>query len=135
MHRSSRRSVRTRKRARCRGFLTELIEQSGRGDQQSLGRLVELLQPLVLAAARRRFPDRAPDDVAVEVFVRVWQLAPTYDRRREGPVTWILRQVADLALADVENDPAHLPTEAILGEPLRVGANHAGVVGAVVEAT
>ena len=120
---------------RCRGFLTELIEQSGRGNQESLGRLVDVLQPLVLAAARRRFPDRAPDDVAVEVFVRVWQLAPTYDRRQAGPVTWILRQVSDLALAGVENDPAHLATETILGEPFRVGANHPGVVGAVVEAS
>lgn len=84
------------RRSRCRGFLTELIERAGRGDEESLGRLVDLLQPLVLAAARRRFPDRAPDEVAVEVFLRVWQLAPTYDRRREGPVTWILRQVAEV---------------------------------------
>jgi len=119
-----RRSVRARNRTRCRGFLTELIEQVGRGDQESLGRLVDLLQPLVLAAVRRRFPDRDTDEVAVEVFVRIWRLAPAYDRRRDGPVTWVLRQVADLALADVENDPAHLPTEPLLGEPLRVGANH-----------
>ena len=124
MHRVSHRSVRARNRTRCRGFLTELIEQIGRSNEKSLGRLVDLLQPLVLAAARKRFPDRGPDEVAVEVFVRIWRLAPTYDRRREGPVTWILRQVADLAVADVENDPAHLATEVLLGEPLRVGANH-----------
>ena len=87
--------VEARKTA-CRGFITDLIERCARRDEEALGRLVDLLQPLVLAAAARRFPDRRADDVAVEVFVRVWQLAPGYDRREVGPVTWIMRQVADL---------------------------------------
>ena len=82
----------------CRGFITELIERCARRDEEALGRLVDVLQPLVLAASAREFPDRAADDVAVEVFVRVWQLAPTYDRREVGPVTWILRQVSDVAV-------------------------------------
>ena len=96
MDRTRSRSAGARRRARCRGLFTELIEQSGRGDEESLGRLVDLLQPLVLAAARRRFPEPPADEVAVEPFVQVWRPAPTYDRRREGAITWVLRQVADL---------------------------------------
>ena len=84
------------RKAACRGFITELIERCAHRDEEALGRLVDLLQPLVLAAAGRQFPDRRADDVAVEVFVRVWQLAPTYDRRQVGPVTWIMRQVTEL---------------------------------------
>lgn len=84
------------RKAACRGFITELIERCAREDEEALGRLVELLQPLVLAIVSREYPDRRADDVAVEVFVRVWQLAPSYDRRQVGPVTWIMRQIAEL---------------------------------------
>jgi len=79
----------------CRGFIAELLERCARRDEEALGRLVNLLQPLVLAAAGRRFPDRPADDIAAEVFVRIWELAPTYDRRQVGPVTWIMRQIAE----------------------------------------
>jgi DNA-directed RNA polymerase specialized sigma24 family protein len=97
VHRRHAQQVGARKRAGCRGFITELIERCGDGDEDALGRLVDLLQPLVLAAAGHRYPDRAADDVAVEAFVRVWHRASTYDRRSVGPVTWVLRQVAEVA--------------------------------------
>ena len=80
----------------CRGFITELVQRCARRDEEALGRLVDLLQPLVLAAAQHRFPHRPADDVAVEVFVRVWQLAPSFDGGQIGPVTWILSQLAEV---------------------------------------
>jgi DNA-directed RNA polymerase specialized sigma24 family protein len=79
----SRQVAASRRRARCRGRITELLEGCARGDEAALGRLVDLLQPVVLAASGQRFPHLAAEDVAVEVFVRVWQLAPTFDRRRQ----------------------------------------------------
>jgi DNA-directed RNA polymerase specialized sigma24 family protein len=91
-------------RGGCRGFITELIERCAHGDEEAMGRLVDLLQPLVLSAAGQRFPDRPNDDVAVEAFVRVWQRAATYDSLRSRPVAWVLQQVSELhesALASV----------------------------------
>jgi DNA-directed RNA polymerase specialized sigma24 family protein len=97
VHRLHARDVGTRKGATCRGLLTELIERCARGDEDAMGRLVDLLQPLVLAAAGHGFPHRPADEVAVEAFVRVWREASTYDRRNIGPVAWVLRQVSELA--------------------------------------
>jgi len=72
-----------------------------------MGRLVDVLHPLVLAAARQRFPGRPADDVAVEAFVRVWADAGAYDARRSGPLAWILDRVNDLAV----------PAPALAGDP------------------
>jgi hypothetical protein len=89
------------KRPTCRGFITELIARCARGDEEALGRIVDLLQPLVLATAGQRFPDRRADDVAVEAFVRVWHQARTYDGGSVGPVRWVLQQVCEPAQAGV----------------------------------
>lgn len=74
-----------------------LVRQVARGDAAAMGRLVSAKLPRMLALARRMLGDAAEaDDVAQEVFLRVWRSA---GRWKEGPArfdTWMHRVALNL---------------------------------------
>lgn len=79
--------------ATCPGFITELIQRCGRGEQDALGRLLDLFYVPVLRAVRSRQPERPEDEAVAEVFGRVWRHSATYRPGGQGAVAWVLSQV------------------------------------------
>jgi RNA polymerase sigma-70 factor (ECF subfamily) len=70
---------------------TVLLERVARGDRDALGALYELLGPAVHGVARR--VTRAPalaEEITHDVFLAVWQKAPTFDPALGSARTWIL---------------------------------------------
>lgn len=79
---------------RCAGFITDLVVRSGHGDEDALGRLVDLFYGPVLEALGRRGLALHGEDHVVEAFVHLWRQAPTFIPGRQGPVEWVMGQVA-----------------------------------------
>lgn len=67
-----------------------LLGAVARGDGDAFAALYDLVAPTVVGIARRvvRDPDQA-DEVAQEVLLEVWRLAPTYDASRGSCRTWV----------------------------------------------
>ncbi|WCO68654.1 ECF RNA polymerase sigma factor SigK [Iamia majanohamensis] len=72
------------------GDADALLAATARGDAQSFAELFDLVAPTVAGVTRRvvRDPDQA-DEVAQEVMLEVWRLAPTYDATKGSCKTWI----------------------------------------------
>lgn len=69
------------------------------GDEPALRRLMERHLPRVLALAQRILGDAdEADDVAQEVFTRVWRKAGGFDGRRARFSTWLYRIAFNLCL-------------------------------------
>lgn len=67
----------------------ELIHFIAKGDQQSLQRIMDRYRPMVLRLANRLLCDEhASEDIAQEVFIRVWQKAHRFNPQY-APSTWI----------------------------------------------
>ncbi|MFM0436892.1 RNA polymerase sigma factor [Paraburkholderia strydomiana] len=100
----------------------ELLEQVGRQDPAAVRTLVARKLPRLLAVATRMLGDRMEaEDVAQEVFVRIWKQAT---RWREGEAkfdTWIHRVALNLCydrLRGRREDPGDdLPDEVDLAPP------------------
>jgi RNA polymerase sigma-70 factor (ECF subfamily) len=67
-----------------------LLASVARGDADAFAALFDLIGPTVVGIARRvlRDPDQA-EEVAQEVLLEVWRLAPTYDPRKGSCRTWV----------------------------------------------
>jgi hypothetical protein len=89
----------------CRnGLISELLLSSGRGDEAAFARLLDLVYPLVAAAAAVEVAAAAAVEIAaaaavevaaaaaVEVaLVSVWRAAPTYRPGAVSAVDWIVQ--------------------------------------------
>lgn len=67
-----------------------LLALVARGDADAFAALYDVISPTVVGIARRvvRDPDQA-DEVAQEVLLEVWRLAPTFDRSKGSCRTWV----------------------------------------------
>jgi RNA polymerase sigma-70 factor (ECF subfamily) len=69
---------------------SELLTRIGRGDERAVREIVAARLPGVLALATRLLGDRMEaEDVAQEVFVRVWRHAARWQRGRAMFGTWL----------------------------------------------
>ena len=68
-----------------------LMRRVAGGDQAALGELYDATSPIVLGLIRRIVSDHArAEEIALDVYTRVWRLAPTYDQSKSTPLTWML---------------------------------------------
>lgn len=74
-----------------------LLLRTGRGDRDSFARLYSLSRGAVYALALSLLHDaREAQDVTQDVFVRVWEGAPSY-RPRGAPMAWLLTVARNLS--------------------------------------
>ena len=75
----------------------DLVVRAGQGDQAAIQALVARKLPRVLTLAARMLGDRSDaEDVAQEVFVRVWKQAPRWQPGAARFDTWIHRVALNL---------------------------------------
>lgn len=79
--------------------LDRLLLQVGQGDREAFARLYGLTRGAVYALALALLRDaHEAQDVAQDVFVKVWESAPAY-RSRGAPMAWLLTVTRNLALS------------------------------------
>ncbi|BBK38717.1 RNA polymerase sigma factor [Allostella sp. ATCC 35155] len=94
----------------------ELMARTGRGDRLAYAGLLERHLGRVHAVARRFLADAAEaEDVAQEVFLRVWTQAPRWRPEGARLTTWLYRITMNLCI-DRKRKVVPLPLEAA-GEP------------------
>ncbi|MCB2114870.1 MAG: sigma-70 family RNA polymerase sigma factor [Rhodobacteraceae bacterium] len=82
--------------ARAKGA-SEAMDALMRGDRLALSRLIALYGPGIRAFAAHQLGDASEaEDIAQEVFLRVWSEARRYDPARGAVSTWIWRIAANL---------------------------------------
>jgi len=96
------------------GAITELVVRCGHGDEEALGRLLDLFYSPVRAAISQQLPTRPVDGLVMEAFVHLWRRAPSYRPGEQGPVEWVMDQVASLAPLAPQ---ASVPSVASAAEP------------------
>lgn len=103
--------VASRAPAHCPGFVTDLVVRCGRGDATALARLLELFYAPVSAAVMQLAPGCAAEELTARVFVRLWHQAPTYQRRDQNAVDWVMGHVP-IIMSSLSPDlePAWLPS-------------------------
>ena len=103
----------------------ELLARVGRGEPRAVREMVERKLGRLLSLAERLLGRRSEaEEVAQEVFVRLWKQAPTWQPGRARFDTWLHRvalnlcydrlrrrrdEAADDAVAEAEADPAAAP--------------------------
>lgn len=80
----------------CPGILTDLVLRCARGDEAALGRLFDVVFPLIRAiVVRSAASSGTTDDRVVAAFTRIWRCATEYDPATPV-VAWLMGQVADV---------------------------------------
>lgn len=68
----------------------DALRRAGRGDEAAFGEVYDQMAPTVYGIVKRIIRDPAmAEEVAQEVFVEVWRLAPRYDPARGAARSWI----------------------------------------------
>jgi RNA polymerase sigma-70 factor (ECF subfamily) len=97
-----------------------LLDRVGHGDRESFEELHRRLSTLLFTSALGILNNReAAEDVTQDVFLQIWEKAPSYDRERGKAVTWALTLARNKAIdrlravqrrarlnGEVENEPA-----------------------------
>jgi hypothetical protein len=88
------------------GLVSDLLLRCGRGDHVALGRLFDLVAPIITAVVAERVePAQVPDGLTA-AFAEVWRQAPAYRPGVQGEtganggtgaVAWILARVAEVS--------------------------------------
>ncbi|MDE0111116.1 MAG: sigma-70 family RNA polymerase sigma factor [Albidovulum sp.] len=75
----------------------ELLAYYAEGDPRAAKLLVERLAPAVLRLASNLLPDKADaEEITQETFLRLWKIAPDWQRGRAKVSTWLWRVAANL---------------------------------------
>ena len=85
----------------------ELVVRIGRRDERALGEVLRRHRDPTIAFARRLVADDAlAEDVAQEVFLRLWQQPERYDRQRGALRAFLLAQTHGRAIDRVRSETA-----------------------------
>jgi RNA polymerase sigma-70 factor (ECF subfamily) len=91
----------------------ELVERITRGDEGAMAEIVRRHQDAVIAFARRLVGDRArAEEVAQEVFVRLWERSTRFDTTRGTLRAFLLALTHGRALDVLRSDSARIRREA-----------------------
>lgn len=71
----------------CRGLVTELLLDSGRGNTDAFGRVVALFEGIVFAQV-------LDEDRAIDFFIALWSACPTFRPDGRGSVAWVLQRLS-----------------------------------------
>ncbi|MCF2869964.1 sigma-70 family RNA polymerase sigma factor [Octadecabacter sp. G9-8] len=75
----------------------DLLAAFAAGDRSAAMTLTQRLTPRVMGQAFRMLGNRAEaEDVAQDAMMRLWKIAPDWDRDRAQVTTWLFRVVANL---------------------------------------
>lgn len=78
----------------CPGIISDLVLRCARGDEAAMGRLFDVVFPLILAiVVRGAAASSTTDDQVVEAFTRIWRRATEYDPATPV-VAWLVDQAA-----------------------------------------
>jgi RNA polymerase sigma-70 factor (ECF subfamily) len=98
-----------------------LIQRVGRGDQAAFSELYDATAPLVHGIVRKIVRDPAQsEEVAQEVFVELWRIAPRFDAERGTVAAWVATIAHRRAVDRVRSEQAardRVEREASRAEP------------------
>jgi len=81
------------------GKEAELLQAIARKDQSALGRLYDLYKRLLFSLCISILKDREEaEELLQEIFVQVWQKAPTYDPQKGSPYSWLVSMTRNKAI-------------------------------------
>jgi RNA polymerase sigma-70 factor (ECF subfamily) len=84
-----------------------LMELVGRGDTAALEQLIERHQALVTGTVARMLGSNSDvEDIAQQVFIRVWKSAPRYKHRAKF-TTWLLKITRNLVFNELRRTKRH----------------------------
>ena len=76
-----------------------LLRRIAQGDHASLAELYDLFSGVLFSVAYRVLNNReATEDVLQDVFVQIWEKAPSYDPARGKPMTWAVTLTRNKAI-------------------------------------
>src|SRR6266702_2446525 len=84
-----------------------LMQLVGRGDTQAFEHLIEKHQTLVAGTVARMLGSSSDvEDIAQQVFIRVWKSAPRYKHRAKF-TTWLLKITRNLVFNELRRTKRH----------------------------
>jgi RNA polymerase sigma-70 factor, ECF subfamily len=90
----------------------ELLLRVGRGDRQAFDALYDTISPVVFGVVRRVVRDpQITEDVAQEVLVEVWKLAPRFDPNKGRAMSWVVTIAHRRAVDRVRSEQARSDRE------------------------
>jgi RNA polymerase sigma-70 factor (ECF subfamily) len=117
-----------------------LLRRSARGDQAAFAELYDQVAGQVYGLVRRVLRDPAQsEEVAQEVLLEVWRLAPRYDARKGGAQAWIMTIAHRRAVDRVRSEQssrnrddraavaAHTPPADVVADEVETRLEHARV--------
>ncbi|HYN85127.1 MAG TPA: sigma-70 family RNA polymerase sigma factor [Pyrinomonadaceae bacterium] len=89
-----------------------LIERVARGDESAFAPLYDRYSPILFGLLLRILRDRPEaEDCLQEVFLQIWQRAPSFDPARGRPFTWLVTLARSRAIDRLRSTGARARTE------------------------
>lgn len=84
----------------CPGFVTDLIQRCGRGDEVAFAALFDLFHRWVFAAVGTRVPLGRQEELVVTVFANMWRYASSHPPGDRNGVEWVTDHVREVVEAE-----------------------------------